>query len=81
MEAIMIKQESAGFSYSAHEKIIKLEMRELNDGWQIYERAGTKGGTLTETVRQSALAFNAANALYSDRISMAKRAGFSLLNA
>ena len=72
----LIRQESAGFAYSAYEKVIKLEMRKLQDGWHVFERAGTKGGTLGDTVRQSGLTFNEASLLFGDRISAAKRAGF-----
>lgn len=73
----LVRQESAGFAYSAHEKVIKLEMRKLQEGWQIFEQAGTKGGTLTETVRKSGLTFDDAGALWNDRVSAAKRAGFA----
>jgi len=49
MKATLTKMTDGGFAYSAHEKIVKLEIRPAKNGWFFEERSGARGGSLTET--------------------------------
>lgn len=79
-EIILIKQESAGFAYSAYEKVIKLKIRPAREGWFFEERGGTKGGTLTEKPTINVGSEVAAIDLLNAKVNEAVAAGYKVVN-
>lgn len=80
-ETILVKKESAGFAYSAHEKVIKLKIRPARDGWFFEERGGTKGGTLEEQPAITVESEASAEALLRDKVAKAVADGYQVIGA
>ncbi len=77
MKITLTKPESAGFAYSAYEKVIKLSIRPAREGWFFEERGGTKGGTLKEEPAVLVADEAAATVMLNERISKAVADGYT----
>jgi hypothetical protein len=77
MKKVLLKKESGGFAYSAFEKVIKLEIRPTKNGWFFEERAGTKGGTLTDMPTVTVADEGAAIAMLNERAAKAVADGYT----
>ena len=73
---VLVKKEEAGFAYPAHEKVIKIEMHKLLDGWCVDEQSGTRGGTLTRSWHQTAMLMVEANTAFDGSVAAAGLQGF-----
>lgn len=80
-ETILVKEESAGFAYSTHEKVIKLKIRPARDGWFFEERCGTKGGTLKEEPTITVKSETAAIEMLDTKVSKAIADGYKIVVA